>query len=46
MFENPVLLLILFLAVVIMAGYYYFQRAKARDAGTPPTDDTDTLPPR
>ena len=34
--ENP-LLWLLFLAIVIMAGYFYFQRAKAR--GTSETAD-------
>lgn len=28
--DNPILLLVLFLAIVVMAGYYYWQRAKAR----------------
>ena len=31
MFDNPLLLMILILAIAIMGGYYYFKRAQRRD---------------
>jgi len=29
--DNPLLLMVLFLAIAVMAAYYYLQRAKGRD---------------
>lgn len=29
--DNPILLMVLFLAIAVMAAYYYLQRAKRRD---------------
>lgn len=40
--ENPILLMILFLAIAVMAGYYYVQRAKRRDASDAAGKDQPT----
>lgn len=42
MTDNPLLLMLLFLAIVVMAGYFYLQRAKGRDAAPAGDEDQHT----
>jgi len=40
--ENSLLLMILFLALVVMAAYFYVQRAKRRSVTDPTEEDHPT----
>ena len=40
--DNPLLLMVLFLAIAVMAAYYYVQRAKRRDVPDATEKDQST----